>query len=56
MAFSDEWNIIDKCEHGVQFGLYCPRCWRWEKERREEANRLRDEREKSQSRTSTGQS
>jgi hypothetical protein len=51
MAFSDEWNIIETCNHGVRWGHYCPQCWRWEKELREEAYRLRIERERSQTRT-----
>lgn len=51
MIFSDEWNIIDRCDHGVPWGHYCPQCWRWNREIEEEARRLRAERERSQSRT-----
>lgn len=51
MTFSDEWNIIETCDHGVRWGLYCPWCWRWNREIEEEARRLRAERERQQERT-----
>jgi hypothetical protein len=45
-------NVIETCTHGIKWGHYCPRCWRWLRDIENEAHRLRAEREAAANRRS----